>query len=82
MSMADVASNSVTDGPSKLIRMLYRRAMLSEHLRRILSRSISENNLSTAAFEIGKQNKSSTRRSIFVHCEERGELNNLYQTRL
>ena len=48
MSMADVASHSVTEVPPKLIRiMLCRRAMLSEHLRRVLSSFISENNLST-----------------------------------
>ena len=80
--MVDVASNSTTDGPSKLICMLFKCSMLSKHLRCVLSRFINEHNLSTAAFDTGKQNKSSARSNIFVYFDEQTFVANMFVNQL
>ena len=62
--------------------ILLKRVWPNEDLMLVLRRFIKENNLSTAAFEIGRQNKSSIKSNIFDLFDFRLELNKLYHNRL
>ena len=55
--------------------ILLKRVWPNEDLMLVLRHFIKENNLSTAAFEIGWQNKSSIKSNIFDHLDFRLELN-------